>query len=1191
MDKKNSLILVLSTFFILYSSTLFANQAPVIDSLVAESQVILPGGVTTIVLSAHDPDCPDTCTSGCGLYIRASYTDWEASGGTISNINNGSNGSPYTSSITWTAPTSTGCYTINVSIWDNSGMMCEDPSLEATASISISVGAGSPPIISSILAEPDTIFLGKSSVITAAVSDPDGDPLTYSWSAAKGTISGANDGDPLIITWQAPTVGGTHNIVLTVNDGVGCEVSRSVGVQVVLATYLDTILEGLGKPARIATDQIGRIFVSYPSEGCVRVYNRYIEPVFTIHNIGKPVAVSVEEDGQRIYVGDEIYGRVVVYDTSGNFLFLLGSGDGQFERPQDIAVDPVTGAIYVTDAGDHQVKVFNHDGTYAFSFGGYGSEDGQLVFPTGIVIDKGEGLIFVSDFGNGRIQVFDLWGGWKATLGEDDEGEGELPRAQGLSLDDCGRVYVADAFQGSVQSLDRSGEHIAFVGSYGTEPGQLRTPLDAAVDVYGRLLVTSVNNSRVEVFALESYQGVPEREIPEIPVNTSNSSTGCGCRHISPSEDNISSEGIANFFVLLLPLFFLFLRRRVKSLHLGIVLLSILLLSIPARALDAPHDLTASSIVAGGMHCGSCHIPHFSLGSILLSDTAAEALCISCHNGTTATEATIHQGKTCTDCHDPHQHSQYRACLDVGDCDTTVFRDLGAGDTTSTSTDLTADTLTDTTRSWALDDWIGYNLVPNTITSSTKVFKIVDSGADWVQVRVDAALDLLDVATSGDTYAIFYGKLVTKKDPTTHIKGRLYGTDGAGGGVWRDIKFYDNNGPFSFSDNTDPWNDEVCNTCHSAGTTSYHHYDGGAPTQSHYDGDNCTSACHLHNNNFAGEGDCIGCHRSAGSVRKITGSGGDFDRLSHHVTSGPTTNEVVTKYDCVVCHSEGTTDASMTSYHGDSYVDLKNADTGANIRLSISPPYNGSTLTNFCLTCHDSNGATFTYVPALYGGAGNGLQPFTDLNTVLNVYDQFRTTNFSSHAISAIGAMYTCGGSGIPTGSFVSPWEDCSTTECSDCHHVDTNAHGTVNNRWLLESSSGNDETVDNTNLICVKCHTYSVYTLNDVSGSVFCDHDKAAHQTGTDNSFGIWCLSCHGGGNDRAGSIHGTNQQTTDDSGLGSYDEYRFLNGAGLDYWYNPGCDTNNCATCSTMAEKIGNNLNCTNHDRDKSWKPNFIR
>jgi predicted CxxxxCH...CXXCH cytochrome family protein len=57
--------------------------------------------------------------------------------------------------------------------------------------------------------------------------------------------------------------------------------------------------------------------------------------------------------------------------------------------------------------------------------------------------------------------------------------------------------------------------------------------------------------------------------------------------------------------------------------------------------------------------------------------------------------------------------------------------------------------------------------------------------------------------------------------------------------------------------------------------------------------------------------DCVGCHGAAlGDRRQVTGTNGDFVRASRHVSNG-TTTEIVTAWDCVVCHLEG--DESYTT--------------------------------------------------------------------------------------------------------------------------------------------------------------------------------------------------------------------------------------------------------------------------------------
>lgn len=90
-------------------------------------------------------------------------------------------------------------------------------------------GAGNtPPQISSLTATPDNIGVGGSSTVVCVATDPDGDTLTYDWTATKGTFTGSGD----TVTWMAPNEEGTYTIRVTVSDGKGGTVEESVSVAV-----------------------------------------------------------------------------------------------------------------------------------------------------------------------------------------------------------------------------------------------------------------------------------------------------------------------------------------------------------------------------------------------------------------------------------------------------------------------------------------------------------------------------------------------------------------------------------------------------------------------------------------------------------------------------------------------------------------------------------------------------------------------------------------------------------------------------------------------------------------------------------------------------------------------------------------------------------------------------------------------
>ncbi|MYN66569.1 MAG: hypothetical protein F4X11_16315 [Acidobacteria bacterium] len=62
------------------------------------------------------------------------------------------------------------------------------------------------------------------SVGRATASDPDGDALTYAWSAPEGSFSGATDG--ATARWTAPEATGRVTIRVRVSDGRGGSASE-----------------------------------------------------------------------------------------------------------------------------------------------------------------------------------------------------------------------------------------------------------------------------------------------------------------------------------------------------------------------------------------------------------------------------------------------------------------------------------------------------------------------------------------------------------------------------------------------------------------------------------------------------------------------------------------------------------------------------------------------------------------------------------------------------------------------------------------------------------------------------------------------------------------------------------------------------------------------------------------------------
>lgn len=108
---------------------------------------------------------------------------------------------------------------------------------EKKAELSRSTGTitgNSSPVITSLVAVPVYVSTNATSVITCTASDPNGDNLSYSWSATSGAISGTGSQ----ISWMSPSVAGLYQVSVTVSDGRGGSVQGHIDFAITYAPEL-----------------------------------------------------------------------------------------------------------------------------------------------------------------------------------------------------------------------------------------------------------------------------------------------------------------------------------------------------------------------------------------------------------------------------------------------------------------------------------------------------------------------------------------------------------------------------------------------------------------------------------------------------------------------------------------------------------------------------------------------------------------------------------------------------------------------------------------------------------------------------------------------------------------------------------------------------------------------------------------
>ncbi|MDH5718007.1 MAG: hypothetical protein OEZ22_10260 [Spirochaetia bacterium] len=393
----------------------------------------------------------------------------------------------------------------------------------------------------------------------------------------------------------------------------------------------------------------------------------------------------------------------------------------------------------------------------------------------------------------------------------------------------------------------------------------------------------------------------------------------------------------------------------------------------------------------------------------------------------------------------------------------------------------------------------------------------------------------------------------------------------------------------------------------------------------------CTQTCHSHANDFrpAGGG-CLACHGGArpddtgdGIDRRSIGD--DFLKTSHHVRDG---KDGMLSSDCAVCHWEGNIEADgsitlHTTYHKNSKVDLRHADSNAVITLAsaanftrnttvtiandpnpntnnIDPTDGTADIQDFCMACHDSNGANAigTSITTL-GASHSATKPFSSMtrSAVPDVFTAFATSNSNFHPVRG-----TRGNTDAQT-TLISPWDTGGphTISCFDCHEA--NAHGGANTRILREDTTSinfaamqalkdanpTSEIQDGqqtaaVNSLCSKCHDFS--TLASVWVANTGRH--LTHGDGSDSGTKqAGCFNCHGspfnfnitaaytdpanakptvnGG--AAGSIHGNNFKWAADHDITAaqnVQSFAFAMGGYLTYAYGAGGGTCSGGDCS---------------------------
>lgn len=285
---------------------------------------------------------------------------------------------------------------------------------------------------------------------------------------------------------------------------------------------------GMIGPRGIALDEDGTIYVADTDRSRVAVFSSQGEFLRSIGDpaiappgggLRQPWSLDVGPDG-LVYVADTWNNRVAVFTQEGDFVRAWGhegvpASDPSPEAmwgPRDLKIGP-DGLVYVADTGGKRIRVYTPEGEWVHDIGSGGAGLGQVDEPVGLAFNPVSRELYVAEAWNKRIQVFDLSG---------------MPlRTFDVNLwfrnrQSYNRPYIAVSPDGTlIYAVDMDDRHrivaynlagepvLSFNQPDSLETGALgvRSPAGLAFDAAGRLYVVDAEQAKVYVFPPPDVSG------------------------------------------------------------------------------------------------------------------------------------------------------------------------------------------------------------------------------------------------------------------------------------------------------------------------------------------------------------------------------------------------------------------------------------------------------------------------------------------------------------------------------------------------------------------------------------------------------------------------------------------------------------------------------------------------------------
>ncbi len=170
------------------------------------------------------------------------------------------------------------------------------------------------------------------------------------------------------------------------------------------------IISNAAKLSGVYVSPLGEITVSdYDNSRLIKMdnfnrFSRYIGDFgYGRGSLRNPLGIAGDAEG-RMYVADAGDARIAVYDDYGNYLYQIGADS--LEYPGAVTVSP-QGVIWVADQDTDRIYAFSPNGEALFSVGGPGRDEFLYSDIEALAVSR-DGELYVADAGNNRVMVYSI---------------------------------------------------------------------------------------------------------------------------------------------------------------------------------------------------------------------------------------------------------------------------------------------------------------------------------------------------------------------------------------------------------------------------------------------------------------------------------------------------------------------------------------------------------------------------------------------------------------------------------------------------------------------------------------------------------------------------------------------------------------------------------------------------------------